>query len=511
MDIEKKGETAMLIQNQPNAAKLLTSLRNTGYDSYAAIEDIIDNSIDAGARNIKIIVNTVEKEHRIIIADDGSGMNKEILDEALKLGSKTEKDEQSDLGKYGMGLCTASISFSRRLEVLTKQADGSYLFSSQDLDEIVDKNDFLKELRDANKEEIALFEKIVGTDHGTIVKLGKIDRLSNTNLTIFAATLSKEIGRIYRKFIQSNIAFYINDKKVEGSDPLMLDHKGTKIYSDEVYGLPTKNGKDKVQIKVVILPDVNTELEKDLKMNIHSQGFYVLRNNREIAKGETLDVFKKHNDFNRLRMELSFAANLDDEMGVKFSKDGISPNQAITDFIKQEIGGQIESIRRMFLKEKVADKSKEISHEESAAVIAQKAKLLITPKPIIEKREPRSDVDVRERPQSTSTGEPRTPKKTHLSTNGLGARFETLSLGRLGALYDCYQEGKVIVIQWNVDHPFYERIILMNKDRKDVTAGIDYLVYALASAELKTANDDNTELLITIKSIMSTNLRALLS
>ena len=502
----------MSIKNHPNAGKLLSSLRNTGYDSnYTAIEDIIDNSIDAGARNVNVAINTVDKDVRIIISDDGSGMPEDVLDQALKLGSATQKDEMSDLGKYGMGLCTASISMAKSLQVITKQVNGDYLYSSQDLDEVVETDEFIKELRKANKEEISLFNDHVKGDHGTVVVLSKTDRLTNTNPTIFANNLAKDMGRIYRKFIEAGIKISVNSKKVPATDPLMTDVEGTQIYSDEEYEVPSRNGKDKIRVKLAILPDVNETLESEMKMNIRSQGFYVVRNNREIANGETLDVFKKHNDFNRLRIELSFTSNLDNEMGVRFTKNGVYPNQAISDFLKQEIGGQITSIRKMFIKSQKADKSQEIDHSESAEVIAKKSKLLITPEKVIERRETRTNTS--DRPVKPENDEPRTrnPKETKLSPAGLGARFETLSMGREGSMYDCYQEGKVIVIQWNVDHPFYEKIVLVNKDRKDITAGIDFLIYALASAELKTTNDENSELISTIKSIMSSNLRALLS
>ncbi len=501
----------MFIKNHPNAAKLLSSLRNTGYDSYAAVEDIIDNSIDADARRIKIGISIVGKEPRVTIADDGSGMTKEILDEALKLGSETEKDEMSDLGKYGMGLCTASISMAKRLKVITRKVDGGYWSSVQDLDEVVKANDFIKELQESDNDDIALFKELVESDHGTLVILSKIDRLSNTNVSIFATTLSKEIGRIYRKFIAAGIEFRVNDKKVEGIDPLMLDVEGTQVYSDEEYEVPSHKGKEKVNVRVVFLPSVNEQLEKEYKMNISSQGFYILRNNREIANGVTLDVFKKHNDLNRLRIELSFTSNLDNEMGVRFTKDGVSPNQAISDFLKQEIGGQIESIRKTVVKSRVTDKSKEINHEESAAVIAKKSKLLITPDAIIERRSPKINKNNKKEKTEKDETRDRVPKETRISSSGLGARFETLSMGREGALYDCYQEGKVVVIQWNVDHPFYEKIVLANKDRKDLTAGIDFLIYALASAELKTTNDDNVKIISQIKTIMSGNLKSLLS
>lgn len=506
----------MKLQNQPNAAKLISSLRNTGYDSYAAVEDIIDNSIDAHARTIKVLVGINDKTPQIIISDNGTGMNKTILDEALKLGSQTDKDNVSDLGKYGMGLCTASISMARRLEVITKEKDGELLYSSQDLDDVIDENSFIKVFRPASKEENKLFSNLVSGDNGTVVVLSKIDRISDSNVGQFSNKLSRDLGRIYRKFIESGIEFFVNDKKVELNDPLMPDNSETQVYSDETYDLPQKsvNGRsEQIRVKIVILPEVNSELEKEYKMNIRTQGFYVLRNNREIAWGSTLDIFSKHNDFNRLRMELYFSSSLDNEMGVRFSKDGISPSQAITDFLKQEVGGQIASIRKILLKKKKSDESSKIDHTASESVIAQKAKLLVTPDAIIEKRASRKkNTDEHEKPEPSGDVKDRVDiKKTKTSPKGIGARFESFAMGREGTLYDCYQEGKIIVVRWNTDHPFYDRVLLANKADKNITSALDYLVFALASAELKVENDENTELISNIKTVMSINLRALLS
>ena len=329
--------------NNPNAGRLISSLRNTGYDSYAAIEDIIDNSIDAQARVIKINVENKDNNLRVVIADNGIGMSEEVLDQALRLGSITERSEVSDLGKFGMGLCTASISMALKLEVITKEKNSPLYYSSQDLEEIQERNEFVKVLREASHADIAQVMGLI-SESGTVVILTKVDRLSDMNVSQFASKLSKDISRIYRKFIESGIEFYINGKKLDATDPLMLNHPETQIYSDEVYELPIfkdKKNKESIRVKIAILPDVNTELEKEMKMNIRTQGFYVLRNNREVANGITLDIFNKHNDFNRIRVELSFSATLDNEMGVRFTKDGISPNQVISDFLKQEIGGQV--------------------------------------------------------------------------------------------------------------------------------------------------------------------------
>jgi len=501
------------ISNEPNAAKLISSLRNTGYDSYAAIEDIIDNSVDAHSKTVRVYVESKDKDLRVTIADTGIGMNADVLDQALRLGSLTDRDEVSDLGKYGMGLCTASISMARKLEVLTQVKGGDFLYGSQDLDDILAQNRFVKIQRMAVGVEQKTFDKLVG-NHGTVIILSKIDRLSDSNVSQLATKLGRDLGRIYRKFIESGIKFYVNSKEIESVDPLMLDNAATQVYSDEEYDLPrsiTGGRKEQVRIKIVLLPDVNEQLMKEWRVNWHSQGFYVLRNNREIADGTTLGVFTKHPDFNRLRMELSFSASLDNEMGVRFSKDGVSPNQGISDFIKQELSGQISSIRKMIKRSQKADPAASVDHSDSEEVIAKKSKLLIIPEAEIEKRGPRKNTGTREEKDTDSSASTRIARNTQLSPKGAGVRFETAAMGREGTLYECEQEGKIIVVRWNSDHPFYDQVVFPNKDSKKLVSALDYLVFALASAELKVVNDDNVELLGSIKSIMSSNLRALLS
>lgn len=515
LDIENNTKFMDYISNEPNAAKLINSLRNTGYDSYAAIEDIIDNSVDAHTKSIKVYVEHKESNLRVIIADSGDGMDESTLDQALRLGSLTDRDDVSDLGKYGMGLCTASISMARKLEVLTVEKGGKMYYGAQDLDDIQSQNKFIKIQREATSAEQKFATNFIGGDQGTVVILSKVDRLSDSNVSQFANKLSRDLGRIYRKFIEAGIEFYVNDKKIELTDPLMLANPESKIYSDEEYELPisiTGGRKEKINVKIAILPQVNEELEKEMKINISAQGFYVLRNNREIANAVTLGVFGKHNDFNRVRIELSFGASLDNEMGVRFSKDGVSPNQGISDFLKNELGGQLASIRKMVKRSQKADPSATVDHTDSEEVIAKKAKLLIVPEAQIEKRSPREKDGTRTKPLDPNTTEAnRIPRKVQLSPKGMGVRFETATMGREGVLYDCEQEGKVIVIRWNSDHPFYDQVIFPNRDTRGIVSALDYLVFALASAELKVENDDNVVLLGTIKSIVSANLRALLS
>src|SRR5687767_1034296 len=114
-----------VIYTPPNPARLYSSLRDSGYENDSAVADLVDNAIDGEAAAIRIYVEPRtgvlrEGDTRIVVADDGIGMDAATLGEALKLGSLAEHDPTSDLGKYGLGLITASISIARRLAVLTK-------------------------------------------------------------------------------------------------------------------------------------------------------------------------------------------------------------------------------------------------------------------------------------------------------------------------------------------------------------------------------------------------------
>ena len=152
------GSTEFDKPNMPNAAILMSSLRHLGYSNHAAISDLIDNSLDADAQNIAVDVERVKGDFVISIVDDGSGMDDHTLDEAMKLGSDTERNVASDFGLYGMGLVTASISIGRRLQVMTRGVDGD-LIAISDLDEVVRRNAFVKHQAKADASEVRAFEQ----------------------------------------------------------------------------------------------------------------------------------------------------------------------------------------------------------------------------------------------------------------------------------------------------------------------------------------------------------------
>ena len=278
-------------ENTPNPAKLINSLRFLGYDNNSALADICDNSWDAGANIVSILVDGKKDDLKITIMDDGAGMDLPTLDQALRLGSLVDHNPASDLGKYGMGLVTASLSICRRTEVITRQRNGALLYSVVDVNEIIDQNTFCKYLGEATPEAETYFRLMGNPESGTVVVLSKCDHVYSSNSNIIAKNLKPHLGQVYRAFLQGGKQIRINGQTTEAVDPMMIAD-GAEVHSDETYPieyLDTQGQEhtDGLRVRVVLLPSSSPEMNAQLGINIKNQGFYVLRNFREVASAET--------------------------------------------------------------------------------------------------------------------------------------------------------------------------------------------------------------------------------
>lgn len=498
-------------KNDPNAAKLIDSLRHLGYDNYSALCDLVDNSIDADAKTIHINLTRSDTDTLISIADDGAGMDAHTLDQALRLGSLTDRNAASDLGKFGMGLVTAALSIAKTTTVLTR-SNGKLLKSVTDVGEIKRRNEFCKFLGDATPEDAKRFEKVLKGSTGTLVELTNCDNLKNHNLSVFRNTLKGKLAQIYRYFLQAGKKLFVDGEAVTPRDPLMMDEEGTEAYSYDSFDVTMTNSegkevRDQVRVRIALLPDFGNDGNKERKINQHGQGFYILRNNREIAEGKTLDLFTRHNDLNRFRAEIFFAGTLDEFMGVNFTKREVDPHQVIRDKIRDLVGGQILTIRNRIKGARITTEDKDITHEESEKLISAKSHLLIRPKPKAENSKdaetPHSNGKRQGRSPNAQPSQPTLPKAL--------VKFESVKLGKTGPIYEAEQKGKLIIIQWNVDHPFYQRFVLERKDDPTLRTSVDFLIYSLATAELTSLNEESFELIQNIKTVMASNLRSLLS
>ena len=503
--------------NDPNPSRLIESLRHIGYSNFEAIADILDNSFDAEASTVSIEISKVREDFEIAIADDGTGMDHDTLDQALRLGSLTERNPTTDLGKFGMGLVTAGLSLSRRTQVITKE-HGNYLTSIVDVDEIQRTNSFCKYLEPSTDEEKRLFDNKIGqVDSGTLVVLTKTDALTNRNTTQFANVLRKHLGEVHRHFLMAGKNISINGEPVRAIDPLMLDHPDTAIYSDELYPIELGDGADKttehIRVRIALIAPDFAAGENRLAKALQHQGFYLMRNNRQIQRAATLDYFSKHNDFNRMRGEIFLSGNLDRYVGIEFTKRTVVFDQSIQDKLGQHLRAQCTAIKRLESGRGVEATSAEQDkfHEQASKAITEKSHLLMTPKAIIERRAPRTETNGRIRSDEQTDSERKNFRDTQRSGVAERCRFVKQGLGPNGQIFECDLEGRTVVIRWNVEHPFYKRFIVDNQDDGRLVTAVDFLVYSMACAELRERDEDHVEFINNMKAVISANLRTLLT
>jgi len=502
--------------NDPNAGRLIESLRHLGYGNYEAIADIVDNSIDADAQSIKVRVQLKNNQHVITVADNGHGMNEAVLDQAMRLGSLTSRDSNSDLGKFGMGLVTGSLSISKRCHVITRSDEGCWS-SAWDVDEVINRNAFVKHLDKATKEEQETLAEEIGDATGTMVVLSKCDNLTNKNTSSFASNLRSHIGRVHRYFIDAGKMITVNGEPVPSLDPLQLSDRDTEVVMDEVIPVAfAEEGEKKsenVRVRIVLVPEAPiTDL--DIGKSLKAQGFYVMRNQREVMSAMPLGFFTKHNDFNRMRGEIFFPGTLDSLVGIEFTKRQVTFEQSLQDQLGAILIPVCRTIkRREATKKRVQSTEEQMKlHAQAIKVISEKDKLLVKPKAVVEKRSPASNGGNTPR----KAAEPTDRERTNLArTQAIETRLNCLireeRLGPNGQIYECEMEGRKLVIRYNIEHPFYQRFVADNINEARSVTATDFLIYSMASSELKMLDDGELETVNNFKAVLSANLRTLLN
>ena len=161
----------------PSAARLTESLRDIGYDFPAAVADIVDNSIMAGASRVDIVIEFDGEDSSVVIADDGRGMTANGLIEALRYGSRRDYSPR-DLGRYGLGLKTASLSQCRSVTVVTRRsrAAGRMAVRTLDLDLIAEWDEWLV-VEPARDPAVTQARERLTDGSGTVVIWRKLDRV----------------------------------------------------------------------------------------------------------------------------------------------------------------------------------------------------------------------------------------------------------------------------------------------------------------------------------------------
>lgn len=332
--------------------KLLRTLQSQGYKSGEAISDLIDNSIDAGATTIRIelIPRKVDKTETnelqsIYIIDNGSGMTESRLKQALTPGSETDHSE-SDLGVFGIGLNAAASSFSSRFMILTKHKSDVLMYGEYDIDKMEQTQSTVIELRPANAKEKTFFKQKVDGLTGTIVLIPdterRRERISEDPKRVRALNnvLKRELGLKFRKFISNNssstgeelpadLNIYVNTDLVIPFDPMEPDTSEI-IYSKQHDVKWVENDEERTGSMRIEAYWIKTE-----QPSLGSQGFYIIRNGRDIRHNDTLGIWKQHPSHNRLRIELAFSSDLDQFFNVNSQKNSIEIKQKIHDLLSK--------------------------------------------------------------------------------------------------------------------------------------------------------------------------------
>ena len=317
---------------EPEASSMIETFRAIGYSIETAIADIIDNSITAGAKNIWIDYTWKGSNTTFSILDDGIGMNNEQLIQAMRPGSKNPLDirKEDDLGRFGLGLKTASFSQSRKFTVISKAAQYNPTFWSWDLD-FINQEKSWKLIRYVPNESHWL-EKIESVNTGTCVIWWDLDRLTKgtseesedakSKFFEIMDSVKSHLSMVFHKYMDEGIKIFFRDRQIESWDPFMIGIDGLQTKPE------TRLEGGSIRIKGFVLPHrskLSAEQYNDGKGPKDSwsghQGFYVYRNRRLLVAGDWLGLFKRdvHYDLCRIRIDLPNSFDEDWQIDIKKS------------------------------------------------------------------------------------------------------------------------------------------------------------------------------------------------
>ncbi len=332
----------------PDPSSLIEALRALGYNLPTAIADIVDNSITAQAKNIKINFHWAGKDSSISILDDGVGMSETELSDAMRPGSRNPLDqrERSDLGRFGLGLKTASFSQCRKLCVASKTAGGCLCVRSWDLDYVTQ----TKEWR-LRKEPTLAAEKILGELSGenswTLVVWNDLDRLvgnvsahdpgAQSKFLYAADHVIEHLALTFHRFLENRVlSILINKRELKPWNPFMETHDFTYQTPEERIPL----GNSEVLFKGFILPHKDHLSSEEYDLNggprgwNGEQGFFIYRNRRLLIHGDWLRLgspnpLRREEQFKLARIRLDLTNSTDSEWQLDVKKSTARPPSII--------------------------------------------------------------------------------------------------------------------------------------------------------------------------------------
>lgn len=324
----------------PRSGAMVEALRGLGYSAPTAIADIVDNSIAAGAKSVDIAFHWKADASFITLIDDGTGMNDAQLEKAMRLGDRNplERRTESDLGRFGLGLKTASFSQCRRLTVASKTG-GTVSVLRWDLDALAaDPHGRWGLLEGADPGSVELVAPIREMSSGTLVLWEVMDRIvaagfKERDFLDLIDEVEKHLAMVFHRFLEKRaLQIRINGKVVAPWNPFLNNRSDTwrsgqdkrtfrgSTIAVEGYVLPHKDRLTGQELIAAEGPDGWTA----------QQGFYVYRNERMLVAGSWLGLgrgkaWTKEEPFRLARIRLDLPNTGDDDWKIDIRKSRARP------------------------------------------------------------------------------------------------------------------------------------------------------------------------------------------
>lgn len=342
---------AKYILNNPSPDVLMNSMRSIGYSFKTAVADIIDNSISAHASEIKIYT-PINDDLFISFFDNGEGMSRDELLNAMKYGSDRECYGIDDLGRFGLGLKSASLSQCRKLTVASKK-DGVISAFRWDLDSVIETKRWdCLELENDEIKQLPMIKVLTEAEKGTLVVWQDFDIAYKKSNGHVMETLSEEVDEmekhlslVFHRFLNrsfNQIKIYINDDRIKGYDPFLEDHPKTDSQKPSII----KCENEDIRIQQFILPHQNDLSNEDVEKlggieRLRSgQGFYIYRNDRLIIYGTWFRLASSNLNselYKYGRIKVDIPNTLDDMWDIDIKKQNASIPRQILASLKKAV------------------------------------------------------------------------------------------------------------------------------------------------------------------------------
>ena len=535
-------------ETPPNPERLIEALRDTGYNFETAIADIIDNSISAYASEINVVAEMKsDGSKNIYVVDNGHGMNSEELELAMTYGADERPDDKS-LGKFGLGLKTASTSQCRSFSVVSRKGSDEMVCSAKwDLDYVAETNSWqlildipeqtkldqlITNMSPNEKQSSALVdldldphcrycsygykditinedmilshmdEHSVKDGAGTVVFWEKIDRVLSKKYTDKTAekkawdaavdNLREHLALVFDRYLDhnnhhaANVNITLNGDGIKGWNPFCPTYAQTQILDSKEVEVRDIEQQliGKFFMRAYSLP-ATSDLTKDEKKDTKMD---------EANKYQGIYVYRENrllvaHDWFRLRARESHANRLRIELNFDYRLD----EDFQLDFKKSKI--VLNSYVRTYLRDiwmpLVIREAQNIyrSNQPSPTVDHTGSKNpiqeLVVEEPDVT---PDSEEDIEKlgEIEVLITNEHGSSKRTVVNNPNYDNRIEAVDVINDGLLYRPALLSSEKGVQLNSSHEFYRRLYLANKENKSVTMGLDGLFWALSMAEFKT-------------------------